>query len=1139
MNRLVGGVAEGAGVYALATVAEASPKKALIYICTNDRELSQASAALPFFIKGRSVLHFPAWDTLPYDRASPNPTIVSQRIHTLHALAKSVDAPIILTTVAAITQRVMPKDVAGTTRFNLKKNETINHEAFVQFLENAGYRRSGKAMEPGEYALRGSMIDIIPSGEEQGFRLDLFGNTIETIRRFDPFTQRSLADADSLFLEAASEIWLTQDSIECFRTRYREHFGAQQQGSAMYEAISSGARIPGLEFFLPLFYETTATLPDYAPGATLVWAPTTADILAEREALIQDYYDARLRTDKLPHASPYHPLPPAAFYLSESELAAHESVTLTPFEGKTSLRTQAVLAITDSNPYAALKQRLSATPTILAAATRGSADRLRERLRIEGIDAINLHHLHNLESIPEHGVGVAHLPLAKGFATPDFTILTETELLGVRIADRKSKKKTDVFLQEAAQFAYGELVVHREHGIGRFETLETLNVLGAAHDCLKIIYDNDDKLFVPVENMDVLSHFGSETEGVALDKLGAAQWQMRKSRMKERIQLAAEALIKTAAQRALKAGARIHAESGTLEEFSRGFGFAETEDQARAIDDVLADLNSGKPMDRLVCGDVGFGKTEVALRAAFAVVTSHQLPVDSEAFLSTDNCQLTTNRQVAIIVPTSLLARQHYTLFKNRFADFPIRVSQLSRLVDANTQKATKEGIADGTIDIVIGTHALLAKGIEFKNLGLVIVDEEQHFGVKQKERLKELKTDVHVLTLTATPIPRTLQLALSGVRDLSLITTPPIDRLAIRSFVMPFDPVIIREALMREKHRGGRSFIVTPRIADMDDLYKQMRELTPELSFALAHGQMSPSELESIMTKFYDGEVDVLISTSIIESGLDVQTANTIIINRADRFGLGQLYQMRGRVGRGKQRAYAYFIIPPQTITHQAVRRLEVMQTLDRLGAGFTLASHDMDIRGFGNLVGEEQSGHIREVGVELYQHMLEEAIAALKHSGEAEVRVQEWSPQINLGIPVLIPETYVADLELRMGLYKRAASMKTEEEVEALHAEFIDRFGPLPEEVENLLSTVLLKQLCFKAAIARLDVGPKGAVISFKERAVREVEKLITFIGKHPTRLKLKPDQSLVYMEDFEDKTKIVPKLKPFIGQLTAAVG
>ena len=675
----------------------------------------------------------------------------------------------------------------------------------------------------------------------------------------------------------------------------------------------------------------------------------------------------------------------------------------------------------------------------------------------------------------------AILPLEHGFETDNLAVISETDILGDRLARPKRKRRAANFLAEASSLTPGDLVVHIDHGIGRYVGLKTLEVQDAPHDCLEIHYAGDYKLYLPVENIDLLTRYGAESDGVQLDRLGGAAWQSRKARAKERLREMADGLIKIAAARATRSTEEVDPPSGVYDEFCARFPYEETDDQLNAIADVLGDLSAGRPMDRLICGDVGFGKTEVALRAAFVVAMSGQ--------------------QVAIVCPTTLLARQHYKTFVERFHSWPIKVRRLSRLVPAAEAAQTREDLKKGEVEIVIGTHAVLSKQVEFADLGLVIVDEEQHFGVKHKEALKALRAEVHMLTLTATPIPRTLQMALSGIREMSIIATPPVDRLAVRTYVSEFDPVTIREALLREKYRGGQAYYVVPRIKDLPDIEKFLRDQVPEVRFIVGHGQMAPSQLEDVMSAFYDGQYDVLLSTTIVESGLDIPTANTLVVHRADMFGLSQLYQLRGRVGRAKQRAYAYLTTPPnRQLTLSAEKRLRVLQSLDSLGAGFQLASHDLDIRGGGNLLGEEQSGHIREVGVELYQQMLEDAVADLKaRGGEGPAVDRGWSPQINTGAAVLIPEDYVPDLSVRLALYRRLSDAEKAEDREALAAELIDRFGPLPDEAGSLLKVVAVKGLCREANVSKIDVGPKGAVISFRNDTFADPMALVQHVQRN----------------------------------------
>jgi len=1153
-KHLLSGVPKSAESLALSELIARDHSRTIIHVAANDRDLSDIAQTIGFFSPGTEVIHFPAWDTLPYDRASPQASIMAERMHALSILAgnKSDKPRLILTTANAILQKLPPRSLMLRVAVTVAKGQRIHIDSLVAGLVEQGYRRAGKAMEPGEFALRGSIIDIVSPGRSEGLRVDLFGDDIESIKPFDPMTQLTSGSIESASFLPVSEVMLSEKTSELFRSRYRELFGAVTKDDPLYESVSQLHNFPGMEHWLPLFYEHTDTLFDYAGNALITFDAEAVRTLDERRDTINEYYLARKEalsghSKKTSFAGGviYNPLPPEMSYVMDKEwdevMARTSHAFFSPFQENTASPTFHIRPVmrfvqgkADFTPFDQLKERAynaaeSGRATLVACYSKGSLDRLHTLLMERGFHVLAIDRWQERKNIKGKTIGLTVLPLEGGFETPDTLLMSEQDVLGERIVRAVKKKKTsDVFMAEAANFSEGELVVHKEHGIGRFEGLVTVTVSNAAHDCLRIIYDGGDKLFLPVENIDMVSRFGLEEEGVGLDKLGGASWQSRKAKLKERIKIAAEALLRTAAERQIKSGEVVESPHGSYDEFISRFPFAETDDQERSIDDVRADLGSGKPMDRLICGDVGFGKTEVALRAAF-IAASNKL-------------------QVALICPTTLLARQHYKNFKARFEGFPVTVRQLSRMVSAKDMKDTKEKLKTGEVDIVIGTHALLAKTIEFKHLGLVIVDEEQHFGVGQKEKLKELKSDVHVLTLSATPIPRTLQMALTGVRDLSLITTPPVDRLAVRSFVMPFDPVVIREALMREQHRGGRSFLVCPRIKDIADIKAKMAELVPEIKIAVAHGQMAPSALDDIMNDFYDGKYDALLSTAIIESGLDIPTANTMIIFNAHRFGLAQLYQMRGRVGRGKIRAYAYFVLPHhKELSKNATKRLEVMQTLDTLGAGFQLASHDMDIRGFGNLVGEEQSGHIREVGIELYQQMLEEAVEMLKSQSPpdgvrssyvldpaASAGMNDWSPTINLGLSVLIPESYVNDLDLRLGLYRRLSGLETEEDIDSFAAELIDRFGPMPEETGHLISVLEIKLLCKKAGISRVDVGPKGAVLSFHNNIFANPEALLKHIDRNPRTLKARADQKLIFTHEWKKQEETIGAIKTLAGDI-----
>ena len=1100
----------------LARAAHATDEGARAVVIAADEAAMRALAeTVPVFAPEVEVLTLPGWDCLPYDRASPALHVMAERLATLNALQAKRDRPqLLVATASAANQRVLtPFRIRQLTR-RIVEGERVDRDVLVGQLAALGYQRSDAVAEHGEYAVRGSLIDVFPAGERTALRLDFFGDEVESIRRFDPSDQRSTEKAKAFTLLPASEALLDESTIKRFRARYRETFGATATGDPLYQAVSDGRRMSGMEHWLPLFEERLETLFDHLGENDLIVRDSNADkALDARRESIEDYFSNRSRAMASEPGS-YRPLEPVALYLPKGEwdsaVADRPIHFASPFpEAGPRVVAFDVEAPRDfapertqqANVYKAVadhvaKLRKSGRKVVLASYTRGARERLSGLLEDHGLKAQKLADSWQEALGSKTQPVLMVLPLEHGFSTPDVAVLTEQDMLGDRLVRRrKTKKGAAAFLQELATLSPGDLVVHADHGIGRYEGLTQISVGKSPHDCVALEYAGGNKLYLPVENIELLSRYGNESDGVVLDRLGGEAWQRRKARMKERIREIAGELIKTAAVRATRPAPVAEADSA-FPQFVDRFPYEETDDQERAIEDVLADLEAGKPMDRLVCGDVGFGKTEVALRAAFIVAMS--------------------GLQVALICPTTLLARQHYSNFLERLQGFPIELGRLSRLVPAAEVKKTKEGIESGKVDIVIGTHALLAKGIKFKRLGLVIVDEEQHFGVVHKERLKALKGDVHVLTLTATPIPRTLQMAMSGLRDLSVIQTPPVDRLAVRTYVTPRDPVVVREALLREHYRGGQSFFVVPRIADLADIEEWLREDVPEVKAVTAHGQMSATQVEERMSAFYDRKYDVLLSTTIVESGLDIPSANTLIVHRADRFGLAQLYQLRGRVGRSKVRAYAYLTTPAdRSMTEGAAKRLQVLADLDSLGAGFQLASHDLDIRGAGNLLGDEQSGHIKEVGFELYQSMLEEAIIEQKAGGVP--RREEFSPQISVDAPILIPEAYVPDLDLRMGLYRRLGELEDRRAVDEFAAELIDRFGALPEETANLLKIVETKIHAKKACIAKLDVGARGAVVTFIDDGFPDLAGLLAYVERLAGTAKLRPDSKLSIARDW----------------------
>jgi transcription-repair coupling factor (superfamily II helicase) len=1018
------GIADGAEGLVIADLARtvaagaSPPAISAAVICRDGPRLAMLSRGLGFFAPDIEILEFPAWDCLPYDRVSPHAAIVAQRMTALARLAgvKGRERPaVLLTTVNAILQRVPARNIVGKQSLSAAPGNVLPMSGITHWLELNGFNRASTVREPGDYAVRGGIIDLFAPGMGEPVRLDFFGDSLESIRSFDPESQRTNADLRALDLVPMAEFQLTSDTIRLFRTGYVAAFGAAAPDDVLYEAVSEGRRHAGMEHWLPLFHKHLETLFDYlgneaplsspspqrgeggvrglgpigdSPGDSepphpnplpsgeraraatpILLEPLAEEAAHERLAQILDYYQARKDAlDQTGAGAPYKPLPPDRLYLAEAEWRERlENVALarlTPFSAPDGTADTIEIAARaghnfsverselNKNVFEAVTKHVHALQSagkraLIALWSEGSRERMAHVLAEHGL--VNLTPVASWQqalALPRHEVALAVLGIESGFETADVALISEQDILGERLVRaRRQSKRAENFIAEVTSLAAGDLVVHVDHGIGRFHGLRAIEAAGAPHDCLEIHYAGGDKLFLPVENIELLSRFGSEGQNVELDRLGSGAWQARKSRMKNRIREIASALIKIAAERLLHEAPRLTVASGLYDEFCSGFPYEETDDQLAAISAVLNDLNSGRPMDRLVCGDVGFGKTEVALRAAFIAAMN--------------------GKQVAVVVPTTLLARQHTKTFTERLRGHPVNIAQASRLVAAKELANVKKGIAEGAIDIVIGTHALLGKSIKFKDLGLVVVDEEQHFGVAHKERLKQLRAEVHVLTLTATPIPRTLQLALSGVREMSIIATPPIDRLAVRTFVSPFDGIVVREALLRERYRGGQAFYVCPRIEDIADAKSFLDKHVPEVRVAVAHGQMPSTVLEDIMSAFYDGKFDVLLSTTIIESGLDIPTANTLIVHRADMFGLSQIYQLRGRVGRAKLRAYALLTLPAnRRITPQAERRLKVLQSLDTLGAGFQLASHDLDIRGAGNLLGEEQSGHIKEVG-------------------------------------------------------------------------------------------------------------------------------------------------------------------------------
>ena len=1106
------------GVSMLAMRGWLAKDRRLVYVARDDARMMAMRDAVAQLSPSVPVHVFPAWDCLPYDRLSPQNALVGQRVETLAHLAEGADtgegAALLVTTVNALLQRVPAAGYFADRSLTLTLGDATGPARLAEFLSGQGYLRTDTVRETGEFALRGGILDIFPPGQQAPVRLDFFGDELETLRSFDAATQRGGETMQQLVLRPVAEFQLDDAAVERFRTGYRAAFGALASRDALYESVSAGRMHPGAEHWLPLFHESLARLTDYCPHWQLVLDHEADAAMAARLTQIGDFFAARRDSADEDGSMAYRPLPQDRLYLDAGELdgVLASAARLMPYAAPpestgndangndaggragvvltNSQTSQSVMAEIAS--LIAEERKAQRRTVVIAGAGAGAMARLDE-LATAHIGT-EIRHPDSLDDLVAGAVHLIDWQLEAGFQTDRLLVITETDIFGQRLSRPRARRgRGEDFLREVSALEEGDLVVHAEHGIGRYEGLVIIDSSGGPHDCLQIVYAGGDKLYLPVENIEMLSRYGSAGTDAQLDRLGGAAWQARVARIKGRVRIMAEQLINIAAQRQTAQAEPLQPEAGSYTEFCARFGFVETDDQLGAIEDVVGDLASGRATDRLICGDVGFGKTEVALRAAFIAAMA--------------------GYQVALVAPTTLLARQHGRLFAERFAGFPVKIGVLSRMTSSGDAKQIRADIASGDVQIAIGTHALLAKSLSFNHLGLLIVDEEQHFGVGQKERLKELRGDIHVLTLSATPIPRTLQMALSGVREMSLIATPPVDRLAVRTFVGPWDGVVLREAIKREMFRGGQVFCVCPRIEDLQRVYDRLTALVPDARILSAHGRMPAAELDTVMTQFADGDADILLSTNIVESGIDIPTANTMIIHRSDMFGLSQLYQLRGRVGRGRQRAYAYLTSDPnRLLTPHARRRLEVMQTLDTLGAGFTLASYDMDIRGAGNLLGDEQSGHVREVGVELYQEMLRQAVETARTGGDADNAEPDWTPQLNLGLEVRIPEEYVTDLTVRLSLYRRIANLDIAAEADGLIAELVDRFGPLPDSVRNLLAVIELKQLCRRVGVERIDVGPKGLSLAFRNNEFSRPEQLVAWIASKAGEVQLRADHKLV---------------------------
>ncbi|AAU04051.1 transcription-repair coupling factor [Rickettsia typhi] len=1075
----------------------------------NEEEALKLYKQAFFFSSNENIYYFPSYDTIPYDYTSPNTNIISRRAETLTKLITNNNSKLLITHAANLLNKLPPKDFFSKYFLKLYPKIKFTIDELSMLLVENSFTRNISSNDVGEFSVRGEIIDIILPGPK-AYRINFSWDYIESIKEFDINTQISTKYCTELVISPVSEIVLNSKTIGNFKNNYLRNFGVNHTDNPLYEAVISGRKFPGYEQLLPLFYDSCSSLVDYLNDPICIFDNLSKQEILEFENSCNDFYLARSNANKLKVNNFYPALSPASLYFTASaitELLEQKNNILISYENSEQASLIGNISSTSfmekKTIFDKLFELIKANfhkKIIICSSVLSSFERIKSIIQNY---KYTFNEINKLDDAKASVINIGIIPLNQSFYTKEYLFITSSELLEEKTLYTNTNKKLKNILLELDNLAEGEFVVHKDHGIGQFLKLEAFEIQGKLHDFLKILYSGNDKLYVPVENIEVIKKYGSNN--VELDKLGSAAWHKSKAKLKDRIKEISLHLIQIAAKRKLNISTPIEFDLEEYDKFCANFPFIETEDQLTAINDIRKDLTNGMLMDRLICGDVGFGKTEVAMRAVFMVAKSlnEYLP------------------QVAVVVPTTILCSQHFSRFIERFKGFGLNIKQLSSVVSSQEANIIRLELASGKINIIIGTHTLLHKNIKFFNLKLLIIDEEQHFGVSQKEFLKSLKYSSHVLAMSATPIPRTLQMSLTGLKELSIIATPPLNRLEVRTSVMPFDTVIIRDALLREHFRGGRSFYVVPRIKDMEDIEKQLKQIVPELSYKIAHGKMTPSKIDEVMSEFYAGKFDILISTTIIESGIDITEANTMIIHNADTLGLSQLYQLRGRIGRGKIRGYAYLTVASnKKLMQHSLRRLEIIQNSCALGSGFTIASHDADLRGFGNLIGEEQSGQIREVGAELYQEMLEEQIALLKD--ESIVSEQSFIPNINLGLSVFIPDHYVSDSALKIALYRRIGNLSNEIEVEKFKDEMIDRFGLLPIEFNNLLDIVKIKLLCFKLNIENLDSGDDGFVIRFYKNADMS-DKILKFVSRYSNQTKIKPNNKLVFIKKLVDKNII----------------
>ena len=1118
---------------ALALLSATSAHQGIVLVVTRSNHQSQLlEQDIQLFNDGSvPILHFPDHETLPYDPFSPHPDIIAERLSTLSSLAE-VKNGLLLVPIATLMQRLPPRNHTLGRNIQLKIGQSLVIENFRHRLQQAGYSHADPVYQAGQFTVRGSVVDLFPSGRKQPLRIDLFDEEIDSLREFDSETQRSTAELQEFSMLPAREYPCDQASFDELRKAFRYRFVIDTRNVSLYQDLRQGIHPQGLEQYLPLFFENTESLLDYLPGKPLVVTQNGVE-----EAAVDFWKSTNERWEQRRHDVERPVLEPLELYFNakdtQQQLAEFESINLLEPDQrprsavKFDTRAAPDLHIHErgNEPAAALLEFSHEFPgrIMFAADTTGRREVLSETLRAFGIRPQRFESWSEFQNSGA-SLGLAVLPVEQGFvASNDIAVLTESQLFGGRVRPKTTRKLSErdpeAIIRSLSDLNPGDPVVHEDHGIGRYRGLQSLEVDGRAAEFMTLEYAGEDKLYVPVTSMHLISRYtGGSAENAPLHRLGSEQWAKARKRAAKKVRDVAAELLDLYARRQARKGYEFDLDKPMYADFSSGFPYEETPDQLRAIEQTLEDMVSIQPMDRVVCGDVGFGKTEVAMRAAYVAVQGQ--------------------KQVAILVPTTLLAQQHFSNFSDRFADWPVRIELLSRFRTGKQLDNTLKDLTTGKVDIVIGTHKLLQRNIKFKQLGLVIVDEEQRFGVRQKERLKQLRAEVDMLTLTATPIPRTLNMAMSGIRDLSIIATPPARRMAVKTLVSQWDSALLREALQREIQRGGQAFFLHNEVRNIEQIAREVSELVPNARIRVAHGQMPRGELEKVMLDFYRQRFNVLVCTTIIENGIDVPTANTIIVNRADKFGLAQLHQLRGRVGRSHHRAYAYLITPElRSMTRDARKRLEAIASLEELGAGFTLATHDLEIRGAGELLGDEQSGEIHSVGFSLYSELLARAVAALRDGKEVDFEGSlQQETEIELHVSALIPDDWLGDIHTRLTLYKRIASASDEAGLRELQVEMIDRFGLLPPQTKHLFQIAELRQKARTIGVSRIDFGETGGRIEFAEDTTADPAALLKMIQTHPFDYKLQGPHKLRILFDeesveerFRISEEILVKLTP----------